>query len=305
MQYCPKCGAENKATNEFCGKCGAYLEGPQLVQATPATSKKKRLTKLTIVIVLLVVIAGVSFWMYQRSNDNKLASGWESSQSSHQNANQASSATNSKNFDAQSDGAYILYYGAKKLNNDLYSGNWQSAKSNQQVIVTKETHYDVKGNGTYYSITPGETDSSIGFSISNGTVYLYQQGSYQGSVKQIGSAKLAKIRSYGQKSGDNDEILTLAKAAQDYKNSRSSSSASSSSSSSVNDESSEVDDNATSTGKTISSEQDAINAVAVAMHTLPDVWQAKKEGDQYLVTRPDITDEYAYVSADGVITWGD
>ena len=61
--YCFKCGKEIADDSEFCGHCGAQLKG---------TKKNRSYTKPITVALLVLIVAGVGFWRYQKYVDDKI-----------------------------------------------------------------------------------------------------------------------------------------------------------------------------------------------------------------------------------------
>ena len=61
--YCFKCGKEIADDSEFCCHCGAQLKG---------TKKNRSYTKPVTVALLVLIVAGVGFWRYQKYVDDKI-----------------------------------------------------------------------------------------------------------------------------------------------------------------------------------------------------------------------------------------
>ena len=66
--YCFKCGKEIADDSEFCNHCGAQLKG----QPKNDHTQNRSYTKPIIVALLVLIVAGVGFWRYQKYVDDKI-----------------------------------------------------------------------------------------------------------------------------------------------------------------------------------------------------------------------------------------
>lgn len=74
--FCGKCGAQNPDNAEFCANCGAKMYKPNNATAEKTNIKKKKAKNLIgvfAVIIVLVLIAGVIFFIFGGRSYNKTA----------------------------------------------------------------------------------------------------------------------------------------------------------------------------------------------------------------------------------------
>lgn len=74
--FCGKCGAQNPDNAEFCANCGAKMYNPNNATAEKTNIKKKKANNLIgafAVIIVLVLIAGVIFFIFGGRSYNKTA----------------------------------------------------------------------------------------------------------------------------------------------------------------------------------------------------------------------------------------
>lgn len=202
MRTCLK-GHPMQENQQFCAECGSTM----LQENNYTLPQKKRSYTLPIVLTILglaVILTGGFFAFRQYfTSSNDVVVEEKSASSSNQAATQssdtdtdktdeseASTASSSKkvsgpqldasNLSPKQNAAAILVYGAEKLQDSLWKSNFDYSKRNNSLVVSIRDSFDKlskKGMGSYYSLAPIETDSSIGYTLeTNQTVNFYKQG---------------------------------------------------------------------------------------------------------------------------------
>ena len=255
MKTCPKCGQEVPESDQFCSRCGATLATNETTNPTrqsrrqgnqgSKTPKKRwgRWLALAIGLVLLLVGGGVWFNHAQSQPVTEIASSSSAStsqssssesesmtnSSSHVMSNSQSSTQSGKlstNLGPRESAAVIMYYGAYRLNNRHYQGDYRASLSNQALAISmsnlskvegKTGYDDHPGQGMAYSLAPGEVDAYISYTLDKDkTVNFYAIGDQPGDLEYLGSASWNNVINYANQHNVADQIHQLGSYAKIY-----------------------------------------------------------------------------------------
>ncbi|WP_025021795.1 hypothetical protein [Ligilactobacillus hayakitensis] len=246
MRTCLK-GHPMQENQQFCAECGS----PMLQENNYTLPQKKRSYTLPIVLTILglaVILTGGFFAFRQYfTSSNDVVIEEKSASSSNQAATQssdtdkdktdeseASTASSSKkvsgpqldaaNLTPKQNAASILVYGAEKLQDSLWKGNLDSSKKNSALDVSlsdiseDSNSISKPGMGTYYSLAPGEVDSSIGYTLeTNQTVNFYKQGpSMSSPYILLGSVPIEDIVDWVNNNNQVTTVNNIASATKIY-----------------------------------------------------------------------------------------
>lgn len=204
---------------------------------------KKSRGWLWILIIAVILIGGGIFWYHQTyaTSSNDTASSLTSSKHSSSQSTVMGSSDSSKTSATSSTpatanhgpklsqdigpretAAAILYYGGKKLGNDMFDGTWNAAIQSQQLQISigkldgeGPDHLQDPGMGALYTIAPGQTDASVGYTLGqDGTVYFYNVTNPTKPMQEIGQASKSEIIHFANQYGGVSDIQKLGNGAQ-------------------------------------------------------------------------------------------
>lgn len=206
--------------------------------------QKRSHTWIWILVVAVIVIGGGYFWYHQTYATSNNTASSASSPSSQSQSTVMGSADSAQNANSNNDqpglsshgpklasdigpretAAAILFYGAKKFNNQLYSGTFYQGLKNGHLYIgmcklDEEASRSIPdpGMGMMYSLAPAQIDSYVSYTLGqDGTVYFYdvEAGPEGPTQREIGQASKSAVINFANQHGGAADIQKLGQVAQ-------------------------------------------------------------------------------------------